>query len=36
VKAFLEVLRSPEFKAQLEKRTPGLIATDETGNIIQP
>ncbi len=36
VKAFLQVLRSPEFKAQLEKRTPGLIATDETGKIIQP
>jgi len=36
VKAFLEVLRSPEFKARLEKRTPGLIATPQTGSIIQP
>ncbi|MEM2904662.1 MAG: molybdopterin biosynthesis protein [Candidatus Bathyarchaeia archaeon] len=34
VKAFLEALRSPEFKVHLEKRTPGLNTTEETGKIL--
>jgi len=34
VKAFLNTLRSQGFKAELEKRAPGLVPTEETGSII--
>ena len=36
VKAFVEVLRSEEFKTALRKRTVGLTPTKETGLVIYP
>jgi len=33
VKAFLSTLRSNGFRAELEKRAPGLVPTEETGSI---
>jgi putative molybdopterin biosynthesis protein len=34
IQAFLEMLRSEDFKNELEQRAPGLLATRETGEII--
>lgn len=36
VQAFLEVLRSEEFRREMKLRLPGLTPTEETGKIIYP